>query len=188
MSARSVAVRQRLVLLGTFAALLLLLVLLGLYVAQRHAQGQHNLAQLEPRHARLQGILAQRSDIEAAREQAQALRSRYLYPAEQDATQTGNLAQQRMRELLVAAGMQVRSSQVLPAKDEHGFDRIGLTLTAEGDALALQSALAVLSSQMPVVVLSDLDIRVNGGLGNHAPTESPRLIVQFSLGVLRERS
>lgn len=188
MSAVNVAARQRLVLLATFAVLLLPLVLLGLYLAQRHAQGQADLAQLEPRHARLLGVLAQRSEIEATREQAQALRSEYLYPAGQDATQAGNLAQQRMRDLLTAAGMQVRSSQVLPAKEDHGFDRIGLTLAAEGDLLALQSALAVLSSQRPIVLLSDLDVRVNGGLGNHVPTEAPRLTVQFSLSVLRERS
>lgn len=182
------AARQRLMLLGTFVVLLLPLVLLGLYVAQRHAQGQTDLAQLEPRHARLLGVLAQRGEIEATREQAQALRSQYLYPAGQDATQTGNLAQQRMRDLLTAAGMQVRSSQVLPAKEDHGFDRIGMTLTAEGDLLALQSALAVLSIQAPAVMLSDLDIRLNGALGSQTSTTSPRLTVQFSLGVLRERS
>lgn len=185
---QQVATRQRLTLLGTLAVLLLPVVLAGFYVAQRHAQAQVNLAQLEPRHARLQGVLAQIGDIDVAREQAQALRARYLYPASQDAAQTGNLAQQRMRDLLTAAGMQVRSSQVQPAKEDHGFDRIGLTLTAEGDLLALQSALAVLSAQAPVVVLSDLDIRVSGGLGNHAPTESPRLTVQMSLDVFRERS
>lgn len=188
MSKASTAARQRLVLLGTLAALALPVVLAGMYVAERHAGAQSALEQLEPRHARLLGVLAQQGEIERAREQAQALRARWLYPASQDATQTGNQAQQRMRELLTAAGLQVRSSQVLPAKEDHGLDRIGLTLTVEGNLLALQSALAVLAAQTPVVVLSDLDIRVSTGLGNHQPTESPRLTVQMGLSVLRERS
>lgn len=187
MSGQAVKLGQRWVLLGTLVALALPLLLLASYVVQRHRQAEDALSQLEPRHARLLGVLAQRDDIVRVTEQAQELRANYLYPAGQDSTQTGNTAQQRMRDLLTAAGLLVRSSQVLPAKEEHGFDRIGLTLTVEGDQLALQAALAELSVQRPLVLLSDLDIRVVGGLGNHAPTTAPRLTAQFSLSVLRER-
>lgn len=179
--------RRHLWLLAGLLIFMLPIVLLVWYVAQRHAEADAALAQLEPRYARLQGLVVQHEAIETARDQAQALRAQYLYPAAQDSTQTGNMAQQRMRELLGAAGMQVRSSQVLPPKEDRDFDRIGLTVTAEGNLVALQSVLAVLSSQVPVVLLNDLDVQVIGGLGNHRPTEAPRLIAQFSLAVLRER-
>ncbi len=54
--------------------------------------------------------------------------------------------------------------------------------------LAVQSALAVLNSQLPLVLIDDLEIQVNVGFGNVDPKSAPRLSVAFGLSVLRERS
>ncbi len=80
------------------------------------------------------------------------------------------------------------SSQVLAAKTDKAFDQIPLVIRAEGDFLALQSALAVLSSQAPLVLITEMDVQVQGGLINIIPTLAPRLSVQFNLSVLKERS
>lgn len=180
--------RDRLLLVVGVLLLLLPFAVAGVYVADWHQRAQADLAQLEARHARLRGILEQRSEIDAALQALQATRSAYVYSANEDPAQTGNLVQQRMRDLLSRAGMQVRSSQVLPATQDRGFDRIGLSLGLDGDLASLQSALAVLAVQSPVVIVDDLDIRVQGGLNNQRPTEPARLTVRLRLSVLRGRA
>lgn len=176
------------ILAGTVIILLLPFAWGGYYMAQKHHWAQTKLAELEPRYARLKGMQEQSGELSSALARAQALRLRYVYPATQDATQAGNAAQQRVRDIFSSAGLQIISSQVLPPKIEKGFDLIPLTVRAEGEILALQSALAVLSSQVPIIVLNELDVQVQGGLGNVNPKLAPRLSAQFGFSVLRERS
>ena len=157
------------------------------YVRNKHAWGKERLAQIEPRHARLLGLELQGSELEAARQRATELRAQYVYPATAEEAQTGNQAQQKVRDLLSSAGLQVVTSQVFPAKEEKGFDRIPLVLRAEGELLGLQSALAVLNMQRPVIVINELDVQVQGALVNLNLKVPPRLSLQFTLSVLRER-
>jgi len=185
---KRISSREGLILVCTVALAIFPLALLGWYVAERHVNAETQLAQMEPRYARLLGLEAQRTDIEAVLSRASEARSQYIYPASQDANQTGNAVQQRIRDIFSAAGLQVISSQVLPAKDEKGFDRIPLTVRTEGEMLALQSALAVLTSQLPIIVINDLDIQLQGGYANSDPKVAPRLSAQFGLSVLRERT
>ena len=173
---------------GTLAVLLLPVAWGGYFVFQKHQWAQARLAELEPRYSRLLGLEAQSADLSGALTRAQAARVRYIYPATQDATIAGNAAQQRIRDIFSSAGLQVISSQVLAPKEEKGFDRIPLAVRAEGDLLALQSALSVLSSQAPIIVMDELDVQVQGGLGNVNPKLAQRLSAQFSVSILRERS
>ena len=53
--------------------------------------------------------------------------------------------------------------------------------------LAVQSALAVLSNQVPVIIINELEILLPGGLSNANPKVTPRLAASFNLSVLRER-
>ncbi|RYF02296.1 MAG: general secretion pathway protein GspM [Comamonadaceae bacterium] len=171
---------------GTVAVVLIPLLAAAWYVAEKHQWAQEQLSKLEPRHARLLGLEAQKADIATVLAQANQSRSQYIYPAAQDSTQTGNMAQQKVRDIFSAAGLQIRSSQVLPPKSENGFDRIPLTLRTEGDLIAVQSALAVLSSQLPIIIVDDLEIQLMGGLAGANPKFAPKLSAQFGLSVLRE--
>lgn len=63
-----------------------------------------------------------------------------------------------------------------------------MLLGLEGDLAALQRALAALAVQSPVVMVDDLDIRVQGALQSQRPTDTPRLAVRLRLGVLRGRA
>ncbi|KJA11984.1 general secretion pathway protein GspM [Acidovorax temperans] len=162
------------------------LVFASFYVYEKHQAAADNLQKLEPRYARLKGLIAQESDIATLLEQTQKAGEKYVYPAAQDATQAGNAAQQRIREILTAAGLQISSSQALPSKPEKSFERIPLSVRAEGDLLALESALAVLSAQLPLILIQELDVQVIGGLQQSLPPGvSPRLAVQFSFSVLK---
>lgn len=180
--------REGAFLAGAIVALLVPIALGGWYVWQKHHWATDRLAELEPRYSRLLGLEAQRPEIRTLLASAEESRARFVYPDAQDAAQSGNAAQQKVRDVLTGAGLQIISSQVLPPKAEKGFDRIPLTVRAEGEMLAVQNALAVLSTQLPIIVINELDIQVLGGLGNNNPAVAPRLGAQFSLSVLRERS
>lgn len=168
--------------------LLFVLFMVGGYAAylvwQEHRAAQTVLSETAPRHARLMGLDAARAELDSVLSDAQALRAQLVYPSTQDTNQTGNMAQQRVRDILSASGLQVLSSQALPptsAKDAN-WDRITLSVRTEGDALGLYNALAVLAGQVPVIVINELDVQVQA----QPPNAPPRLSVQFSLVVLRE--
>lgn len=180
--------RESMVVGASVVAMLLPFLVLGGYVAQKHQWAQARLDELRPRYARLLGLETQRADMASTLARADAARAQYTYPATQDANQAGNAAQQRIRDIFSSAGLQIISSQVLPPKDDKNFDRIPIVVRTEGEMLAVQSALAVLSSQAPAIVINDLDVQLPGGLANALPKVAPRLAVTFSLNVLRERS
>lgn len=179
---------RRALLIGLTLALAALPLAAGAwYVLRKHVWAQEQLDQLAPRYARLVGMQQQGAELQAASEQAAALRARTIYPVVQDEAQTGNQMQQKVRDIFSAAGLQVISSQVLPAKEDKGFDRVTLSLRAEGEQLAVQTALAVLGQQQPVIFIDELNIQVQGALTNLNPRFAPRLVAQFTLSVLRER-
>ena len=180
----NIKLRQNLILAASVVVMALPLILLGGYIVQKHQWAQARIAELEPRYARLLGLEQQGSDIEAALARAQAARAQNLYPADQEAAQAGNAAQQRIRDIFPGAGLQISSSQVLPAKAEKGFDRIPVSVRAEGDLLALQSALMVLGSQVPIIVIDEMEIQVRSA----PPNVEPHLAVLFNVSVLKGRS
>lgn len=158
-----------------------------LIVMQKHGAAVQRIADVEPRYARMLGLQQQRTELDAALAYSKALRAQYVYPATEDAAQTGNAAQQRTRDIFSSAGLQIVSSQVLPAKADKGVERIPLSVRVEGDLLSLQSALAVLSSQSPLIFLDDLDVQAQT-FGNENSPLATRLAAQFSMSVLREPS
>lgn len=180
--------KQWLILLGTWLLVLLPLIGTGLYIAQKHWWAQARLNELEPRYSRLRGLDLQRDEIDDALTQMNKIRSDYVYPANLDAVQTGNAVQQKVRDLLTAAGLTVVSSQVLAAKEEGDFDRIPLSVRAEGNLLAVNSALAVLKDQFPVILLGDVEVQNQGTLQAVNEKLPPRLTLQLAVSVLRERS
>lgn len=178
--------RDGAILAATVLAALLPIAGLAYFVVDKHQWAQDKLAELEPRYARLLGMEAQKADMGALILRAKEAREKFVYPSTQDSTLSGNAAQQKVRDILAGAGLQISSSQVLAAKPEKGYDRIPLSVRAEGDMTALQNALAVLSTQLPVIVVNELDVQVLGGLGNVHPTLAPRLAVLLNLSVVRE--
>lgn len=176
---------------GSTLLLLMLGVLLAVCAAagyvlyDKHQTAVQRMAEMEPRHARLQGLQGSAKALEQAQAAAQATVAQYIYPSDTDANQVGNAAQQRVRNLFTAAGLQIVSSQVLPAKAEKNYDRVPLAVRAEGDLLALQGALVGLSGQMPAIVVRGMNIQTIGSVRADAPQ---RLAVQFDLFVLRGRT
>ncbi|MGB6101621.1 MAG: type II secretion system protein GspM [Comamonas sp.] len=171
--------RDRWVLAATLALLALPLFAGAAYVVRKHQWAAEQLQQLEPRYARLQGLLAAAPEIETARHQADQLLQSYLYPADTTLNQAGNEMQQQIRDALSAAGLRVGSSQVLPSKSElPGLERVQVGIKAEGDMQGLQTALIALQALRPAVWVDSLTTNV---MGKASELTEPNLTIQLQL-------
>lgn len=174
--------RERIALAIAFLLALVPFVAIGLYVLDVRHAAQARIADLEPRHARLAGLVAGHEALDKAEAAARMQLGDWVYAATQDLTQAGNDAQQRVRTVFTTAGLQLVSSQVLPAKDEKQFDRIPLMVRLEGDLTALQAALVALPRQTPAILIDGLNVQ---SIGTARPEQAQRLASQFNLSVLR---
>ena len=157
----------------------------GAYLFAKHKFAEEQLVKLEPRIARLAGLKSDKALLEEKSKLVGETLQKQTYPASQDVTQSGNDAQQKLRALFSAAGLEVVSSQVLAPKQEKDFDRIPLVFRLEGQLAGLQSAMLILSAQSPVVLVEGFNVQTVG----YVRAESPqRLAIQFNLAVLRLRS
>ena len=166
------------------AAALLLFGSAVAYVVSKHYWARDRLAELEPRYARLIGIEASGAALDKALIERRGLLGRHAYAASQDVARAGSEAQQRARELFTKAGLEVSSTQVLPAKAVDGFDRIPVVIRVEGDLGALQGALVVLPVQSPSLFVESLNVQTSG---MPKADVAQRLSVQINLFVLRAR-
>lgn len=156
------------------------------YIWTRHHEVQKSLTDLEPRYARLLGLIEQQSTLKGLGDQAAAQLVRLAYPASQDPTQTGNDAQQRIRTLFADSRLDIVSIQVLPPpKGDGPFERIQINLRVEGELVGIQSALSALAAQTPRVLVDSVTLQTIGAV---KPASIQRLGGEFNFTVLRVRS
>ncbi len=170
--------------LAAIAALLVLgLLAAGTFVYRKHQWAHDRLAELGPRYARTLGLAGSRPALEqAATRQDQTLRQ-YAYAPEQDASQVGNDALQRVRDVLGGAGLRVLSSQAMPPRDDvPGFERIPIDVRFEGPLPAVQQALSTLAAQSPAIVVDTITLQV-GPVAR--PDSTTPLACTVSVSVLR---
>ena len=163
----------------------LLLAGIGLFVYTIHLRDLVKLETIEPRFARLAGLAQDKGQLAAALATTRGALSRHLYPVTREVSQAGNDAQQRARDVFSRAGLEVLSSQVLPAKASKKFDRIPVTLRVEGEYFAFQTALAAMPSLAPTLFVDGFNVQSVPGATPAAPI---RLVVQLELFVLRAKS
>lgn len=150
MSARKL--RPEVVWLLLFAGLLVALLLFGAgFLFKKYAWAQDRLRDIEPRYALMTGLAQEKDKLAAIQAELGANYGRYVYPAKGDASQDGNEALQRVRDMATAAKLQVLSSQVMPPREDGGLQRIGLNLRVEGNYEAVMQFLETLSRSEPVI-------------------------------------
>lgn len=149
---------------------------------------------IEPRVARLQGLL----DHEAALAEQSALAQERLrdlvFPADEDPSSLAATLQADVRQIFVESGFSVSNSQVLPLRQGDDFDRIAVKLTVNGPLAALDAALIGVAAYTPRLVVESMDSfparapgrRQNGRKDNAPPQQTLSAVVQ--LMVLRELS
>ncbi len=157
----------------------------GVFVWTMHQQYQAGLAELDPRYARLLGLVNHRADLQALGQKVDGAITQLTYPASQDVAKAGNDAQQRIRSLFADSHLDVISIQVLPAKEEGQFNRITITLRVEGNLTGMQTALDKLTGLTPAVLLDSMALQTIGAV---RPASIQRLGGQFSFSVFRVRA
>lgn len=174
---------------GVAAWLLLITLLLagagwaGWWVWSKHQFALERVAEIEPRYARLTGIRQREAELTAEVAAASQRLNELVYSHAVERQAAGSDAQQRVRQLFSAAGLNLVSSQTLEPKVEGAFDRIPLTVRLEGDLVALQTALNGLDTLRPVIWVDNLSVQ----MGATPRDQAPRLNIALSLSVLRGR-
>ncbi|WP_353234889.1 type II secretion system protein GspM [Diaphorobacter ruginosibacter] len=168
----------------TIVVLLIPFMVLGSVLLEKTAEAQSQLDRVEPRFARVLGIQRSADQLDSGLKNVNDRISTFVFPDEMDATQAGNAAQQSVRSVLTTAGMSVVSSQVLPTKTDQGFERISLSVRAEGELIHLQAALAVLPSLTPVILMDGVNIQVTG---RQTADKPQRLAAELKLSVLHRK-
>lgn len=156
----------------------------GMYVWQKHQAVIEKMAQWEPRHARLQGILAQEAEFATAAQLAQSLLNVFVYPAETDGTKVANEVQQRVKTALEQAGFRVESIQAKEGVESGDFLRLKISARVDGNINHLFKALLVLRDQNPVLMVNGMRFNNEGPLSR---ASVQRITGQIEFTVLRAK-
>ena len=154
-----VKMHRRSAVICALTLLLPLLVYLKLLVAAwgLRAQAAEGIDNLEPRMARVQGVLEVQDELGGLAHRAEQARSRLVYPASADRAAAAASLQTDLRQLMREAGLSISDSQVLPARTEDNFDYIAIRLTVSGDMASLDEALTRLAEFKPLVMVEAMD-------------------------------
>ena len=154
------------------------------YGITKYRWATDTLASVEPRHARLLGLQAAERQMAGIETQLKASLAHFAYPADGDSAQIGNAALQRVRDVATSRGMRVTSSQVMPAKEDGQFDRIGLILAIEGEWPQFQALAQELATQAPVIFSDNLHLTAQQvGM----PGQVQTMVARVGLFVLKAR-
>jgi len=143
--------RQTIVVGGTLGLVALLALGLIVHFWSMRQQFADEIERIQPRTARLSGILEHAGELEAANAIARDVVRDVAYPSDRDSATTAATMQQDVRGVMAAAGMSVTGSQVLTTRRAEGYDQLTLDITAEGNINALDEALAELEMMRPLV-------------------------------------
>lgn len=130
--------------------------MLGMWGMRHSAQAE--IERIEPRLARLQGLIDYESQLRDASSAVDSQVMELVYPAAEDQATVSAELQTNVRDIFSKAGLSVSNSQVLPAREQGNFDYIAVKLTVTGDLPALDEALAGIGSYLPLVLVESLDV------------------------------
>ena len=112
---------------------------------------------IEPRLARLEGLLLEQDLLAARSAEATRTLRQLAFAPDQDATGLAASLQSEVRQILDIAGMEVSNSQVMPARREGQFEEVAVKLTASGSLPALNAALIGIAAYRPQLFIESLD-------------------------------
>lgn len=131
-------------------------ILLGLWGARQEAQAA--VERLQPRIARLQGLVEHEEQLREASVKVDSQVLNLVYPAGEDQATVSAALQKNVRDIVTEAGLSVANSQVLPVRERGNFDYLGVKLTVSGSLSDLDEALAGIAAYLPLVLVESLDV------------------------------
>ena len=123
-----------------------------------HSEAQAEIDRIEPRIARLQGLIDYEDQLREAAVVVDSQVLELVYPATEDQATVSAELQTQVRDIFSAAGLSITNSQVLPVREQGSFDYIGVKLTVKGSLPALDEALAGVAAYLPLVLVESLDV------------------------------
>jgi general secretion pathway protein M len=114
-------------------------------------------SRVEPRIARLQGLL---NNEEELREQSAVAAERLrdlVFPSTEDPSTLAATLQADVRQIFSEAGLSVSNSQVMPLREGDHFDRVAVKLTVSGGLSGLDAALIGVAAYRPQLLVESLD-------------------------------
>jgi general secretion pathway protein M len=149
------------ILIAVGAALWLILAepLMGSFVEHRES-----IARSQEMLARYRGLDSTRGQIDTSLSKlhaAQAAEERLLKGG--SAQLVGAKLQNRLKELIETDGGALTSMQLLPARDEQGFQRISMAVTLTASIESLRQILYGIEDRSPYLFIENLEIAANQG-------------------------
>ncbi len=123
-----------------------------------HQASQAEIERIEPRIARMQGLIDYEDRLRDASAAVDSQVLELVYPAADDQATVSAQLQTNVRDIFGKAGLSVTNSQVLPVRAQGNFDYIGVKLTVTGDLSALDEALTGIAAYLPLVLVESLDV------------------------------
>lgn len=114
-------------------------------------------ARIEPRVARLKGLLRSETELVQQSQVAGARLREMAFPSTEDSSALAARLQADVRQLLSEAGMSVSNSQVMPVRQGELFDQVAVKLTMTGSLSALDAALIGIAAYRPQLLVESLD-------------------------------
>lgn len=137
-------------------------VFLYLYVLQAllsmRAEYQQSTDRLQPRIARLQGLVEREQDLLDSSDELRLQMARLIYPAELDRASISTGIQKELKQMFSDAGMSVSNSQVLPMREEGRFDHGSVRYTVTGSISGLDDSLKRIAEYSPMVLVEVMEI------------------------------
>jgi general secretion pathway protein M len=138
--------------------------------AERHRQTDAKLAELQAQLAQLK--LHQASAVGFLQSSNESLAAAEL--------------QSRIKSSVEAAHGELRSTQILPGRDESGFHRVAIRGQIVVDMVALQRMFYELEASAPFLFIDNVEVRARATSRQRVQGENPQLDVRFDLsGYLR---
>lgn len=156
----------------------------GIFVWQKHLKAERLVADIEPRHARLQGILAKQEDFVVATKLSQGLLQAFVVPAGMETTQVLNETQQKLKTIFTESGFNVEGVQSKEMPEMADFQRLKIVIRFEGTLANLNQALLKIRNMTPSVSAENINI-VNQG--PFKPESIPRINGSLEVIVLRAK-
>lgn len=128
-------------------------------------------------------ILAKKDGVLESKEQlnTQTQESGYLNSQETEALASADV-QELIKKVIVEAGGQLSSTQVLPVTNKNDFSRITVSVRMTGSSEVLRSVLYQIETSTPLIIIDQLDIRPMRGVRNrktHQIDPSNELNINF---------
>lgn len=151
-------------------------------LAGRYRWADDTLQGIEPRYARLEGLVGVGPQLLTSYARNQSSLSNAAYAADTDRARVGTDFQQRVRQIAQSSGLRVAGTQILPVRTQEGYSLVSVSATLNGDAGALSAFLVALETEQPSVVVERLIIQ--GPRAGRRGEIDGTLTVQMNMSVM----